>query len=278
MKDFSLPAPDLQDVFKIYPDQPKTKVGLKGGSLAGEKTFKFALVPLKSGPVKLPPVSLSWFDPKQKKYRTARTKPVSLTVLPSSGEDTLKVTQPEIPSSGTEKKEVAILAEDLFPIHTRNGDFANQRFTRTDRAVYAAGFVFPVLAFFAVSGYIHRRHRLKNDVAFSRRQNAFKVASAELKQLSKRSPRPEPKEFARELSQIVREYIGNRLNQHGQAITSREVRARLKNMQCNEAQAVATGKLLEKLESLQYAPAGSGSYQDLLRQSWELIEQLEKPQ
>ncbi len=278
VKNFSLPAPDLGDAFKVYPDQPKTKTGMLGEKLAGEKIFKFALVPLKEGPVSLPPAALSWFDPKKKRYRTARTMPVSFTVSPSSGDDTLKVTQPELPQSGNEKKEVAILGEDLFPIHTRDGDFADQRFTRPQQALYAAGFVFPVLAFFVLSGFISRSQRLKHDVAYSRRQNAFKTAASHLKQLSTRSPRPEPKEFARELSQIVRDYLGDRLNLHGQAITSREVDVKLAGMGFNETQTEATKRLLERLESLQYAPAVSGGYQDLLRQSWELIQQLEKPE
>ncbi len=276
VKDFSLPAPDVGDAFKIYPDQPKTKTGMLGNSLAGEKTFKFALVPLKPGPVSLPPASLSWFDPKKKRYRTEMTEPISITVVPPSGEDTLKVTKPELPAGGKGKKEVEILGEDLFPIHTRDGDFVNQRFTRTDGAVAAAGLAFPVLVFFVVSGYIRHRQRLKHDVAFSRRQRAFQSAAALLQQLSKRSPRPEPKEFARELSHIVREYLGDVLNLRGQAITSREVQTKLCAMNFTEQQADAAKRLLEKLDSLQYAPAASGGGQDLLRQSWELIKNLEK--
>jgi predicted nuclease with TOPRIM domain len=118
-----------------------------------------------------------------------------------------------------------------------------------------------------------QQNRMKYDVAFYRRRNAYKNASQRLKQMPDHS---DSKEFARELSEILREYIGDKLNLQGKAITAEEVQARLKESNYEVQQAEETRKLLEKCETLQYAPMTQGSTKQLLGESEKLIKVLEK--
>jgi hypothetical protein len=118
-----------------------------------------------------------------------------------------------------------------------------------------------------------RQNRMKYDVAFYRRRNAYKNASQRLKQIPEQSG---SKEFARELSEILREYIGDKLNLQGKAITAEEVQVRLKESNYEVQQAEETRKLLEKCETLQYAPMTQGSTKQLLGESENLIKVLEK--
>ena len=113
---------------------------------------------------------------------------------------------------------------------------------------------------------------MKYDVAYYRSRNAYKNASQRFKKVSERS---DSKEFARELSEIFREYIGDKLNLQGKAITAEEMQVRLKESNY-EPQAEEIRKLLEKLETLQYAPMTQGSTKQLLGESENLIKILEK--
>ena len=78
---FSLP--DISKNFKSYADEPKLVKKNKNKQLYGEKSFKFALVPLKEGNFQIPSISLSYFDPKEKSYKTTQTKSISLDILPA---------------------------------------------------------------------------------------------------------------------------------------------------------------------------------------------------
>lgn len=81
-RDLSFPA---TDGFKLYPAAPEAgPLPSANGSARGYKTFKTVLVASASGIYTLPSVSWSYFDPKEGVYKTLRTKPVQITVTPST--------------------------------------------------------------------------------------------------------------------------------------------------------------------------------------------------
>ena len=111
--------------------------------------------------------------------------------------------------------------------------------------------------------------------SFYRSQKAYKAASQRLKSLTN-SKYTNSKEFASELSEILREYIGDKLNMEGKAITATEVEHKLKESDYLYDHVDITRKFLEKCEALQYAPESSGNNRALLNESQDLIKILEK--
>ncbi|NIQ00420.1 MAG: hypothetical protein GWM98_08285, partial [Nitrospinaceae bacterium] len=93
VKGVTIPLETLEERFKIYPDQPETRHSVKKGRMVEEKTFRFALVPLRQGRPTLPAVSISYFDPEKEDYLTQSTSPRELRVLPSSSEEPLNLVQ-----------------------------------------------------------------------------------------------------------------------------------------------------------------------------------------
>jgi hypothetical protein len=196
-----------------------------------------------------------------------------LTVHPSSAEETLNHVQSNSINNTLTKPEIEILAEDILPIHTQLNDFQNVNSEIGTSTLI--GFVSPALLFVMAAFFIRQQKRLTNDVAFYRNQKAFKTASQKLENLA-RAQNSESKEFVSELSEILREYIGDKLNMPGKAITAAEVEHKLKesNYQANAAN--STRKLLEKCEALQYTPVSSGNNLELLNESQDIIKILEK--
>ena len=115
---------------------------------------------------------------------------------------------------------------------------------------------------------------MNEDTSYSRRQVAYSNARKKLDLLS--ASNSKPKDFVRELSQIIREYIGDKLNLQGTAFTSKEVEEKLnKNFfACEKISAVKA--LLEKCESMQYAPVVIHKNYGLIDETSELLIQLEK--
>ena len=269
----SFPEPDLNRQFKVYPDQPEFKQTVAANQITGQKIFKFALVPLQSGAVTLPAFTLYYFDPETKDYRQVKTRPITLTVHPSSAEETLNHVQSNSISNTPTKPEIEILAEDILPIHTQLNDFQNVN-SEIDTSTLI-GFVSPALLFVMAAFFIRQQKRLTTDVAFYRNQKAYKTASQKLENLA-RSQSSESKEFVSELSEILREYIGDKLNMQGKAITAAEVEHKLKESDYQSNAANDARKLLERCEALQYTPVSSGNNLELLNESHDLIKTLEK--
>ncbi len=269
----TFPEPNLKHQFKDYPDQPEFKQTVTANQIMGQKTFKFALVPLQSGAVTLPAFTLSYFNPEVRDYQQIKTQPIALSIHPSSAEETLNHVQSNSINNILTKPEIEILAKDILPIHTQLNDFQN--ISSKIGTSTLIGFVSPALLFVIAAIFIRQQKRLTTDVAFYRNQKAYKTASQKLKNLA-RSQNSESKEFVSELSEILREYIGDKLNMQGKAITAAEVEHKLKesNYQANAAN--NTRKLLEKCEALQYTPVSSGNNLELLNESHDLIKTLEK--
>ena len=270
VQDIIFDEPDLKSYFKIYPDKPEFHQTVQNNQIMGEKVFKFALVPLEAGSRTLPKFSLAFFDPGKAQYRVAQTQPISLNIKPSAAKEELNLVQSR--QQNAQAPEIEILGRDIFPIYTELDKFQNSR--SHSPAFLATRFGSPVLLFFISAFIIKRQRRMKHDVAFYRRRNAYKNATRRLKKMSEHSDPSAPKEFGRELSEILREYVGNKLNLQGKAITAEEVETRLKEADYESAE--VTRKLLERCEILQFAPTTRGNTKELLRESENLIKLLEK--
>ena len=276
VQDITFDEPDLKSYFKIYPDKPEFHQTVHNNQIMGEKVFKFALVPLEAGSRTLPKFLLPFFDQGKTQYRVAQTQPISLNIKPSTTKEELNLVQSRQQNAQAPKPEIEILGRDILPIYTELDKFQNDGTHSHSSAFLGIGLGSPVILFILSVFIIKRQKRMKYDVAFYRRQNAYKKATQRLKKMSalEHSNLSAPKELGRKLSEILREYIGNKLNLQGKAITAEEVEIRLKESGYESAE--VTRKLLERCETLQFAPTTRGSTKELLGESENLIKLLEK--
>jgi hypothetical protein len=67
----------------IYPDKPVTQDKNDGQWLYGVRERKFAIVPNRSGPLTLPPISVAWWDTAHDRAETAQLSAITLDVKPA---------------------------------------------------------------------------------------------------------------------------------------------------------------------------------------------------
>ena len=269
IQDAEVAAPAVRENFKVYPDRPQLQKSTAGNKLSGTKTFKFALVPLQAGTVRIPPSTLSYFDPQKHRYVILKTKPLSLTVTPAKDSEKLQVV--DAGAAPGAPGDIKVLGRDILPIHTVLRDFRNQKLGGA--VPYLAGFFLPVALFLGFASYHSHRLRLRDDVAFSRAHHAYKKAKGKLDRLAASG---DSGDFAGQLSQILREYIGDKLNLQGTAFTAAEVAAKLEEKHYPEPQVLAARNLLEKFETHQYAHIQNAPPDQLLDESLDVLQQLEK--
>ena len=73
--------PLVGDGFRVYDDQPFATGVIRDGKLITSSSFKRAVVPERPGPLTIPPVSITTFDPSTGAYVVLSSEAVSLTVV-----------------------------------------------------------------------------------------------------------------------------------------------------------------------------------------------------
>jgi len=117
------------DQWKTYPPKSSFKASDAIGN-KGEKIFEQPLIASKVGPQTLPGLAFSYFDPTTRRYETARTAPLSVTIAPSAADSSLAAQQapsnspaplgtPANPNNGLRPDHLAagVSASSLLPLY-----------------------------------------------------------------------------------------------------------------------------------------------------------------
>lgn len=120
VQDAAEPKLALPPALKVYKDAPLSEVKPGPAGYAGKKIFKYALVPLEAGELRLPEASLVYFDPRSKAYATSKAAIPAIAVrAPSKQEQaaTLAATPaPVAPPPTPAGQKVEFRHKDALPL------------------------------------------------------------------------------------------------------------------------------------------------------------------
>ncbi|OGL53197.1 MAG: hypothetical protein A3C43_05285 [Candidatus Schekmanbacteria bacterium RIFCSPHIGHO2_02_FULL_38_11] len=272
----NIPEPFLKESseFKIYNDQPRVEIGIDGDSLIGEKIFKKAIIPLKTGILNIPPVTISFFNPETGKYETISSKKIVFTGLPGGEDERLRIAEGFKGQSLQES--IKVLKRDILPINTSISSLKDQRLNLSD-PLYIAFSIIPFLSYLSCLVYKKRSDRYMKDIKFARNRRAIGEAKKRLKEA--RKCRENYKDaFFTILSKTVREYLGDKLNVAGSALTPAEIGERLGTAGINEKTVEKVKSFLENLEYKKFVSGGLSPEEkkELLISGEELLNVLER--
>ncbi|WP_233901227.1 BatD family protein [Tenacibaculum piscium] len=112
LKLFEIPEIITPKELEVYQPERKENVRITANGLTGKITDKYTVVPEYKGKYKIPKTSFSYFNPKEKTYKTITTKDIFVDVLEGK---TLAISEK---SSNNLKKEVQIIGDDFKYIQT----------------------------------------------------------------------------------------------------------------------------------------------------------------
>jgi hypothetical protein len=237
--------------FKVYDDKPDSAIDRSGATLSGYRSYRKALVPLEAGDLAVPAMSLTFFDPEEESFRTARTEALPLVVWPAQGEEELRLTESVAP--GTGKVAVRILADDILPPYRGLDAVARRSQSPLDRALLLGGLLLPPLGFVGTLAAQRRRRRFALDSGLRRRRDALGRARKCLKRIESQSEGQEDTAVCRLASRCLREYVGDKLDVEGSALTPKETEELLRSHGVEEEVVAETCSLLDRLEAAQYS-------------------------
>ncbi|OGL47817.1 MAG: hypothetical protein A2W05_09335, partial [Candidatus Schekmanbacteria bacterium RBG_16_38_10] len=260
--------------FKIYNDQPKVEIGVDGNSLAGRKIFKKAIIPLKTGILNIPSVRISFFNPETEKYETISSNAIVFTGLPGTEDEKLHIAES---SKGEDLHEsIKILKRDILPINTSISAIKNHSLSLFS-PIFTALLIIPVFSYLSCLVYKKRSDKYREDIKFARNKKAFGEAREKFKE-ARRFDEYDKDIFCSVLSKAVREYLGDKMNITGAALTPAEICERLEAAGVPSKSVEDVKNFLENLEYRKYVSGNLAQEErkEVLKKGEELVDRLEK--
>jgi hypothetical protein len=249
-------APEFPAVpnFKIYDDKPVLSIQEGGERFGGTFTLKKALVPLKEGSLQVPELAFTYFDPARGSYELCKSAPLTIEAAPPGNKDKLQLV--EALGTVTSKEEIRIIGKDILPINTSHAALRPYRLDPW-HWMYLVYFTVPILGYAASALIKRRRKRLEEDTGYARGRSALKHFKRNAAPLKKYAQAGDGKEFYRLTSRALKEFLGDKLNITGSALTPQEIEQQLSVL------AIPKGKIGELLEVLHTLEAGQFAQRQL---------------
>jgi len=255
----SLPEPKRPDLpsVRFFDSESSVKLERFGDKVGGAKTFKTVLVARVSGPLEIPPLTVSYYDPAKRAYARAQSKPLRLTVLPGDPNAALPVVGPGAAAAPG----VAEVAADIRYLKAPDGRglpakalAALGSFGRTGPWHALPG------AFLLVALALDLRRRVLAANPRARRASEARPAAERRLREAEAQPAADRARAVALLGEALAGYFADKLDQPAAGLTLRSVTAALQGRKPAPAAAelARLRSVWDELDLLRYAPGGAG--------------------
>lgn len=275
IRDAAVPSLPPAGDFKIYDDKPVLSLLEGADRFGGTLTVKKALVPLREGSLRVPELAFTFFDPARGTYELSKSQPLVIDVSPPSTKEKLHLV--EALGTTTSKEEIKIIGKDILPIMT-SPTALKPHPMEPWHWLYLACFSFPLLGYAGTVLMKKRKQRLEEDTGYVRSRSALKSFNQKTPLLKKQMRTDDSNEFYRLTSRILKEFLGDKLNITGSALTPQDIEHQLLAHTIPQEKIEELKGVLHILEAGQFAlqrhPASEK--EKLLHQTRKLVRWLDK--
>ena len=250
IRDAAAPEIPAASDFKIYDDKPVLSIPEGAERFGGTFTLKKALVPLKEGSLQVPEMAFTYFDPARGNYELCKSAPLVIEAAAPGNKEKLQLV--EALGTVTSKEEVKIIGKDILPINTSHAALRPYRLDPW-HWMYLVYFTVPILGYAATALSKKRRKRLEEDTGYARGKSALKRFKQNIAPLKKQVQTGDGNEFYRITSRTLKEFLGDKLNITGSALTPREIEHQLSALVIPREKIGELLEVLHTLESGQFA-------------------------
>ena len=244
------PKIDFPPDFEAY--DVKTTSGTDRSGTSGSKTFEYPFIPRSPGEFTLPPVRFSYYDVKNRRYATASTDSLKLSVERGAA----GASQPSQDGAGTlkvDRKGVKNLGEDIRFIKTKTSLSEEKGFFVGKPAYWILVGLF-LLAAAAVWLSLRKLAARRADVAGSRGRKATRQAMKRLKLAGDFLNKNLYTAFYEELHRALMSFVSDKLTMDMADQSKENIAAALSARGVPEATVTSFTDLLDACEYARYAP------------------------
>ena len=206
--------------FKIYPPTSKVNASDQLG-IDGSKTFEEIVTPQNSDIRTLPPVTFSFFDPDQKRYRTLTQGPIALLVRAAT-----PGAMPAVANAA--HTENATPPPDIIPIKQHIGVVVEIRPPLVQQTWFLTVQGVPALALICSVIWRKRKESLENNPRLRRQRQVAQLVREGLGELRDWAAQNKSDEFFATLFRLLQEQLGERLDFPASSITEAVIEDQLR--------------------------------------------------
>ncbi len=259
-----LTAPDiiLPEDFDTFEPKITSNTSINLNSIEGTRTIEYYVIPRNEGEFKIPSILFSYFDPKEKKYKTSQTKEHIIKVL--KGENS-KVSTPNALATG-----ITFSDKDIAYLITQSKKSSIPFIFSS--AFYFIGLILLVLSillytFLILKDKIRSSSPSKNALKISRK----KLKDAEIYLLDKRYD-----EYYESLLTAIQSYLTNKFLLDNNKMNKLEIENNLIQNKIPTDYIKSLLEIIDQISFTRFAPNTSSEIRkDLLEQSKTLISNIE---
>lgn len=248
MKLMKAPEVKFTKDFDTYDVKVTDKTKLTTSGLEGSMIYEYLAVPRHLGKYHVPPVEFTYFDTKEKQYKTLTSEAYDLAVAKGDGDETT------VQSYGGSQEDIQMLANDIRYIKLGNVNMQSEGSLFFASTLYWIALAILVLVFILLF-VIFRQRAIENaDLVKVRGKKANKVAVKRLKKAAKLMKDNKPGEFYDETLRALWGYVGDRLNIPVEQLSRDNISDRLTERNVNAETIKQFIEAIDECEFERYAP------------------------
>jgi hypothetical protein len=268
------PEFEVPSDFDVFDPQVTNSIQQTSQGGKGTRTVETLIIPRHSGTFEIPAVAYSFFNPSTGRYQTLESKPITINVERSPGEEISGTTGS--PVGATNRESVRYLGQDIRYIKTEPVILKPANTFLFGSTLYILSYLLPIVLFVLLFVFNQKRIKENSDVQKVKNRKANKMARKRLKKSSDFLKKGNKEGFYEELTRALWGYTSDKLSIPRSALTKDNARSILLE---NGANANLTEEFLGILDTCEYArysPQSDHSERDqLYRKTLDTISQLE---
>ncbi len=267
--------PDIKfpESFEMYDPKVNNNFKTTTTGVSGTKTIEYLFIPRHSGDFEIPSAEFSYFDVKEKTYKTLRTPAYKLQVLKGEGNESATV----VGSSYIDKQDVKQLGKDIRYIQTEKFDLLKEEEPIFGTITGWLMYLIPLLISLALFIVFRKQAKDNANLDLMKTRKANKVAVKRLKLAQKLLKEGKKDSFYEEVLKAVWTYLSDKLSISSASLTKDRVVDELTTRGVDEVLINQFTAILNTCEFARYAPnSGQQEMGNLYAETMEAISQLEE--
>jgi len=273
MKLIKNPEIKFPEGFEMYDPKVNNNFKTTPTGVSGTKTIEYLFIPRHSGNFEIPSAEFSYFDVKEKTYKTLRTPTYKLEVLKGEGNESATV----VGSSYIDKQDVKQLAKDIRYIQTEKFELRKEEEPIYGTLTVWFMYLVPLLVSLALFIVYRKQAKDNANLDLMKNRKANKVAVKRLKIAQKLLKEGNKDKFYEEVLKAVWTYLSDKLSIPAASLTKDRIVEELTNKGIDPLMTNQLVEILNTCEFARYAPnTGQQEMGNLYAETMEAISKLEE--
>lgn len=248
MKLMKAPEVKFTKDFDTYDVKITDKTKLTTSGLEGSMIYEYLAVPRHQGKYRVPPIEFTYFDTKEKQYKTLTSEAYDLAVAKGEGDET------SVQSFGSNQEDIQMLANDIRYIKLGKVNMQSEGTLFFVSPLYWIAMAILALVFILLFVVFRQRAIENADVVKARGKKANKVAVKRLKKAAKLMNENKPGEFYDETLRALWGYVGDKLNIPVEQLSRENISDRFTERNVNAETISQFIEAIDECEFERYAP------------------------